>query len=43
MRTIESQVDGDVGDAGDGGGDGGIDVGEIGDEILWNLVVDLKR
>ena len=34
MRTIESQVDGDVGDAGDGGGDGGIDVGEIGDEIL---------
>ena len=34
MRTIESQVDGDVGDAGDGGGDGGVDVGEIGDEIL---------
>ena len=34
VRTIESQVDGDVGDAGDGGGDGGIDVGEIGDEIL---------
>ena len=34
MRTIESQVDGDVGDAGDGGGDGGIDVGKIGDEIL---------
>ena len=34
MRTIESQVDGDVGDAGDGGGDGGIGVGEIVDEIL---------
>ena len=34
MRTIESQVDGDVGDAGDGGGDGGVGVGEIGDEIL---------
>ena len=34
MRTIESQVDRDVGDAGDGGGDGGIDVGEIGDEFL---------
>ena len=34
MRTIESQVDGDVGDASDGGGDGGIDVGEIGYEIL---------
>ena len=34
VRTIESQVDGDVGDAGDGGGDGGIDVVKIGDEIL---------